>query len=403
MRLARWIAAVVVLAAAMIIVRPLAHGFAFVVRAADMHGAIRRLADLDTQAQREREVTIPTARGPLRARLYEPVRAYRRVVLVVSGLHPWGIDEPRLVRLVRELAAENVAVVTPDVPELSRFQITPAITDVIERAAEWVAFESGLAPDHKVGMMGISFSGGLSIVAAGRPSLATHVAYVFAFGGHDDLPRVLRYLCTGREPYPPHQVRLKADATEESGVRLQPDRPFVRAPHDYGVAVILLGVAERVVPPSQVESLRAAVRRYLVASALDGGIDKAKGREEFAAVRALTTTMPEPSATLLRYVVDRDVVHLGPRLLPYVGFYGGDPALSPSKSPKPSAPIFLLHGIEDNVIPSIESEYLADDLRGHAPVRLLLSGLISHAEADRPVHAGDVMALASFWGDLLSR
>ena len=100
---------------------------------------------------------------------------------------------------------------------------------------------------------------------------------------------------------------------------------------------------------------------------------------------------------------DRDVVHLGPRLLPYVGRYGGDPALSASKAPKPSAPVFMLHGIEDNVIPSVESEYLADDLRGHAPVRLLLSGLISHAEADKPMHVGDVMQLAGFWGDLLSR
>ena len=38
-----------------------------------------------------------------------------------------------------------------------------------------------------------------------------------------------------------------------------------------------------------------------------------------------------------------------------------------------------------------------------APVRLLLSGLISHAEADRPMKVGDVMELAGFWGDLLSR
>ena len=63
--------------------------------------------------------------------------------------------------------------------------------------------------------------------------------------------------------------------------------------------------------------------------------------------------------------------------------------------------MFLLHGTDDNVIPAVESEYLADDLRGHAPVRLLLSGLISHAEADRPMHAGDVLQLAGFWGDCL--
>jgi hypothetical protein len=32
-----------------------------------------------------------------------------------------------------------------------------------------------------------------------------------------------------------------------------------------------------------------------------------------------------------------------------------------------------------------------------------LSGLISHAEADQPAHARDLLALAGFWGDLLSR
>jgi dienelactone hydrolase len=326
--------------------------------------------------------------------VYTPAGASARTSLLVSGLHASGIDEPRLVRLARQLAASHVTVVTPDIPQLSRFEITPDITDLIERSAVWLAKESGLAPDHKVGLMGISFSGGLSIVAAARPSLAGSVSTVFAFGGHDDLPRVLRYLCTGQEPFPPGRLRLTGDSA---------DQPFVRPPHDYGVAVILLGVARHVVPAAQVDPLRAAVRQYLWASALDGGVDKAAAGAAFAAVRVVGGTLPEPSRTLMRYVVDRDVVHLGARLLPYVSASSSDPALSVSRSPKPSVPVFLLHGTEDNVIPPVESEYLADDLRGHAPVRLLLSGLISHAEADRPVHVGDVMQLAGFWGDLLAR
>jgi dienelactone hydrolase len=387
MRLLRWAIVGVALAAVGILGRPYVHGLSFVIRVAEMQGTPRRIADLDTMGGREREISIPTARGPLRARVYEPHRA----ALLTSGLHPSGIDEPRLVRLARQLSAGGVTVVTPDVPELSRFEITPAITDTIERATGWLALESNLALNRPVGMMGISFSGGLSIVAAGRPSLAGHVAYVFGFGGHDDLPRVLRYLCTGSEPYPAHELGV------------QSDRPFVLAPHDYGVAVILLGAADRVVPRAQVEPLRTAVRRYLIASALDSNVDKAAAAQEFDALKQLARTMPEPSATLLRYVNDRDVVHLGRRLLPYVGMSGGAPALSVSKSPKPSAPVFLLHGTEDNVIPSVESEYLVQDLRGHAPVRLLLSGLVSHAEADRPMHVNDVMQLAGFWGDLLSR
>jgi dienelactone hydrolase len=391
------------------IARPYLHGAAFVVRAADMHGFAREVADLDTHALTEQIMTIDTPNGPLRGRMYLPARSVHRTVLLTSGLHPSGIDEPRLLRLARNLASAGLAVFTPDIPDLSEFSITPAITDAIESAAGWL-FEHGPGPrGARIGLMGISFSGGLSIVAAGRPSLANRVEYVFAFGGHDDLPRVLRYLCTGQEPYPPQQIRLKASAAGESGgpiaIRAESSAgdTFARVPHDYGVAVILLGVAERVVPPRQVAPLRAAVRRYLLASALDTNVDKARASEEFDALKETAKRLPEPSATLLRYVNNRDVIHLGARLLPYVSLYGGDPALSVSKSPKPDASVYLLHGSDDNVIPSIESEYLANDLRGHAPVRLLLSGLISHADADQPVHVTDVAQLAAFWGDLLAR
>jgi len=394
-RLFRWLVLAVVLVALVFVVRPYAHGLSFVIRAAEIGGAAERIARFDTVGLRTRDITIPTTRGPLAARVYEPDRSHRRVALLTSGLHASGIDEPRLVRLARQMAASGVAVVTPDIPELSRFEITPAITDAIEEAGRWLAADSGLAADHRIGLMGISFSGGLSIVAAARPSLADRVAYVFALGGHDDLPRVLRYLCTGREPRPAPKVRF-ASATGENDT-------FVLSPHDYGVAVILLSIADRVVPAAQADRLRAGVRQYLWASALDGGVDKSRAPAEFEAVRRYAGALPEPSRTLMRYVLDRDVVHLGARLLPLLGSQGAAVALSVSKSPKPTAPVFLLHGLADNVVPAIESEYLAEDLRGHAPVRLLLSGLISHAEADRPARADDVLQLASFWGDLLSR
>jgi pimeloyl-ACP methyl ester carboxylesterase len=394
-RLAALLFAFAVVIAAGFVTRPYVHGAAFVVRAADMDGRIRRIADVDTVRVQTRELEIPTARGPMRARVYQPAGSHRRAALLTSGLHVSGIDEPRLVRLAQQIAASHVLVVTPDIPELARFDIAPAITDAIEQAGVWLATESGFAPDQKVGLMGISFSGGLSIIAAGRPSLANHVAYVFSLGGHDDLPRVLRYLCTGREPRPVPKVHFASDghATDT----------FVLPPHDYGVAVILLEVADRVVPPAQAERLRRGVRQYLWASALDGGVDKARAPAEFEAVRKYARTLPEPSATLMRYVIERDVVHLGARLLPFIGPQLASDGLSVSKSPKPSAPVFLLHGLEDNVVPAVESEYLAEDLRGSAPVRLLLSGLISHAEADRPMHASDVLELAGFWGDLLAR
>src|SRR5262245_28224713 len=253
------------------VARPYVHGLSFVIRVADMQGTARRIADLDAKTVGEREIAIPTPSGPMRSRVYEPAGRAHRTALLVSGLHVSGIDEPRLVRLARELAGNGIRVVTPDIPELSRFEIAPSLTDTIEEAGLWLAKDSGLSADGKVGMMGISFSGGLSIVAAGRQSLAGRVAYVFSFGGHDDLPRVMKYLCTGQEPFPPGRLRLERPGS---------DQPFTRPPHDYGVAVILLGIADRVVPAAQVQPLRKAVQRYLYASALDGGVDKARAPAE---------------------------------------------------------------------------------------------------------------------------
>ena len=40
------------------------------------------------------------------------------------------------------------------------------------------------------------------------------------------------------------------------------------------------------------------------------------------------------------YVNARDVAHLGPILLPHVAALGGDPALSPARSPAPRAPVY---------------------------------------------------------------
>ena len=110
---------------------------------------------------------------------------------------------------------------------------------------------------------------------------------------------------------------LKAPLATVAGARVT---KAIRPPHDYGVAIVLLNVAEHVVPPEQLAPLREAVRRFLWASYLDR-IDKPQAEREFAALRELARTLPEPAATLLGYVNNRDVAHLGPQLRPYIGFY----------------------------------------------------------------------------------
>ena len=228
--------------------------------------------------------------------------------------------------------------------------------------------------------MGVSFAGGLSVVAAGRARIRDHVAFVMAFGGHGDLQRTLRYLCTG----------VQADGA-------------MRPPHDYGLVVVLLNLAPALVPPDQVDSLRHGISLFMRASHI-AMVDQAHAATVFAEGVAHEATLPEPSRALLHAVNTRDVALLGKVLLPVVEQTVLPDAVSPASSPAPRAPVFLLHGADDNVVPSIESRLLGDDLRARGvEVHELITPLITHAEVDRPPTAREVWALIRFWGAMLAR
>ena len=355
------------------------HGAALVVRVAGLGGWPERIAAWPVVPIDEQGAVIPWRGGQLRARLFQPRRRSGRAILLAPGVHAAGADEPRLVSFARRLAELGHPVAAVELPDLQRYQITGRTTDMIEDAGRWLAEQRALAPDGKVGLLGISFGGGLTVVAAGRPALRERAAWVMSLGGHGDLTRVLRYLCTGELP----------DGR-------------TRAPHDYGVVVILLAVAERLVPHDQVPPLRQALRAYLGASHVDM-IDRPRARALFQAVERTQAALPRPSADWLRLVIDRDVGRLGPRLLGQVAAMGGDPALSPATAPAPSAPVFLLHGAEDNVIPAAESAALAARLRAAGtPVHLLATPLITHAEVDGSADLLDRWRLVGFWADLLA-
>jgi dienelactone hydrolase len=353
-------------------------GAAFVVQAAGLDGTARSLAEWHSEAVTEADRTIPVSDGTLRGRVYRPAGAQGPPILVVPGVHAGGIDEPRLITFARDVASMGRIVVTAEPPDLTQYAITPRTTTHIEDAAAWLATRSGFSDDGRIGLMGISFAGGLSVVAATRSSIRDRVSFVMSFGGHGDLPRTLRYLCTGQLP----------DGS-------------VQPPHDYGVAIILLGVADRVVPAPQAEPLRNAIRAFLQASHLDM-YDKPTAAAEFARARTMAETLAEPARTLMGYVNDRDVARLGPILLPHTAELGGDPALSPSQAAAPVFPVYLLHGIDDNVIPSAESVRLAETLRSRGVrVTQLATPLITHAEVDEAPGARAIWDLVRFWAKLL--
>lgn len=350
------------------------------VRVGGLQGTVARHVSGWQQTTVERRMLRFDARnGPREARLYLPADVRTRPLLLTGGVHALGIDEPRLMAFAEQLARSGTPVVTPAIPDLKEYRVTTRFTDDLEDAALAVLASSEVphAADRRIGLLGISFAGGLSIVAAGRPTLKDRVAFVFSMGGHADLPNVMRFLCTGikpdGEPYPPH---------------------------DYGAVILLTNMAEDVVPPDQVGPLRAAVHQFLHASHVDM-FDKAQARVEFDKAVAMEPGLPDPARAFMHLVNTRDVPALGRRLRPFVDRWGQADALSPVRSPAPAAPVFVMHAENDSVVPDSEAEALGRYLRAAGtPVRVHVTSMLDHAEVKRTPSIGELVTLIRFWAEL---
>jgi dienelactone hydrolase len=370
----RRLAALLVLAALVIVWEPAsAHvrAASLLVRFADP-GAHGLVADAARHPVVESDLVLPVSGA--RARLYTPAdrdlesgAAGVPGVVVVHGVHWKGIDEPRLQRFARTIAASGVVVLTPEIRELCDYRIDPVSIDTIGGAAQALSARLG---GRQVGVMGLSFAGGLSLVAAAEPRYAQSFAFVVAVGAHDDLGRVLRFFTSSQAPRPDGSI-LALHA------------------HDYGAVVLVYGHAEDFFPAADLPVARDALRSWL--------------HEDFDGARARAAALSPEASIKMKRIFDHDTVALAPeldaeieRLTPQLAAVSPAGHLSSVR-----APGFLLHGAADSVIPSSETEWLARD----TPRALLRAALVSHAiehvELEGQIGLGDQLALVHFMGDVL--
>ena len=323
-------------------------------------------------------IAIPTRHGTIAARVDWPAGGSTNTLVVLPGIHAAGLDEPRLTRFSRRIAGAGINVVSVPLPDLRAFRIVGRSTDQAEDVAAWVASNRRLAPTGRISLAGVSFAGGLALVAAGRPSLEARLDTAVSLGGHGDLGTVLEYLCTGRLP----------DGT-------------TRAPHDYSLAVVALAAVPHLVPPSDAADLERGIRLFLEASA-----DESPGRSEsgsrLSEAGRLRDALSGRSRQLMQWVLDRQVTELGAAIRPFIGELSKDPSLSPERSPATTAPVFLLQGEGDSVIPPSETPRLAAYLerQGNRQVRWLLTPTLSHVGVDAGVSLPDWWRMIRFWREL---
>jgi pimeloyl-ACP methyl ester carboxylesterase len=304
------------------------------------------ISDFDTNPVVEEEITYPSTVTE-RARIYHPLGiAHPSPVVVVPGVHHLGMDEPRLRRFARALASHGYLVLTPQVDDLADYNITKSSSVVIGDAVHELARRSG-AP--KVGLLGLSFAGGMSLIAASDEAVERQLSVVIAIGAHDDLNRVLSFFETDQTQAPDGTV-LKMKA------------------HEYGSLVTAYSHASAFFAPEDVAQARLTLRTLLWENLAQAHVEAAKlspkGQARMAQLFAHDT----------RSLVEdthRGLAQARPEI---------DAASPHYYLAKVHVPVMLLHGSADNVVPPTETLWLERDLPKTSLKTALISPAIGHVE-----------------------
>lgn len=336
--------------------------------AAPLPAAVARVL---THEIEEHELLLHTSGAQVRGRRYTPRSdgaAELPKLLLLHGVHAKGIDEARLVALGRALAHAGIDVMTPELTALTHYQVLPESVSEIESVARAWATE---LHTRSVGVIGISFAGGLALMAAAAQGGSAPIAYVVSVGAHHDLTRVCDF-------YAGRDVR---------GPELE--RPSV-APHPYGARVFL----RRALP-----SLIGAQDRALATQALDSYL-----RDQPKEARRLATGLSPAGQETMRVLLDGRASETVARWLKDAA--GRERQQLLAASPRGhlqglQVPVLLLHGQADPVVPSIETLHLIRELPPGTLRDALVTDLLRHAELNELPDLSKAYRLARFMQQLL--
>ncbi|HEY2363513.1 MAG TPA: alpha/beta hydrolase [Candidatus Angelobacter sp.] len=306
-----------------------------------------------------------TPHGPVRYRTYTPqdVQDPGGVVLL-HGVHHLGIEDPRMWNLARALAGAGVLVMTPELQDLADYRVTARTINVIGDSATVLSTRMR----RRVGVMGLSFAGGLALLAADRKEFGDHIGFVVAIGSHDDMGRVARFFAAN--------VITTPDGVEMSFQA-----------HEYGALVLAYSHLEDFFSVQDVPVAREALRQWLW--------------EQPQAMKTADTLSPEGKHELELLLHHRD--QLRDALLKEITLHKDEmDAVSPhGHLAQLHTPVFLLHGAGDTIIPSSETLWLAKDVPAPELRAQLVSAALVHVDMGNKVTWQQQWQLVDFMAQVL--
>ncbi len=293
-------------------------------------------------------VASPDGQQQVRARMYLPRNnPHAPTMVILHGVRNLGIDEPRLMGFAAAMASCGIRVLTPELPGIKDYRVSTDSVRTIGESVQWFAARAG----GPVGVMGLSFSGGLALVAAEDPRYRPYFKFVAVVGSQDSMARVTQFYRTGRDARP--------DGSTE-----------VLKPHEYGPLVIEYAYLQDFVPAADLQPVRAVLRAHLY--------EDRPG--EAAAMRLLTDAQRREARALMDTSLPATQAGVAQAIARHANEF---PELSPERGLRTlTTPVYLLHGEADNVIPAAETQWMVSELPRASLKAALISPVLSHVDLD---------------------
>ncbi len=327
------------------------------------------IAQYGTHPVEESVLSFNSAGDPIQARLYVPQGVPNPPGMVlVHGIHHLGMNEPRLIHFARAVAASGIVAFTPELPGIADYHVDPKSIETIGVAAQELKRRTG---NTKVGVFGLSFSGGLALMAAADPRYLDDISFVVAVGAHDDMARVARFFVTNKTQLP--------DGATQS---LQA--------HEYGPLVLIYSHTEDFFAAQDVSVAHRALRLMLY--------------EDVPAAQKEAQHLSAAGQAKMDLLFGHKIDVISAELLRNLDRHHAEmDAVSPAqKLGGLKADVLLLHGAGDNIIPPSETLWLEREISPDRLRAALITPVLSHVNMESQPSIEERAAVVHFIAKMLS-
>ena len=261
-------------------------------------------------------------------RIHQPKRIQKPLpaVILYHGATPHGEKHETMNMLAVNLARMGMRVYLPELPLLKQALVREETIPRMKLVYSLITSRKEVRKD-RILLAGVSFAGGLALKAGADPEI--NPTAIMCYGSYYDLESALRYFLTGRARFGEITVNVR--------------------PHDYARAVLFWNYLDQMELDLDMHRLRECMYLFIT--------------DEHDKAWALAGSFGEGEQSFANMAFDPDDesgMHVAEQILPKIRNQ------LQSISPKYfidqiASPVFLVHGIQDIMIPYTETLALAKD------------------------------------------